>query len=296
MSENEVSNYKHLYRKSKEASLTVEAALVMPIFLFFMLAFLYFIQIFTMQEKIQSAITEMGLNLSRTAYFYKDFPDISEALDFDKTIFGTEFDLGLNDITDKIMSGCSLKLYAKKYLDKDWVNKSCIKDGYEGIDFFYSSILNEENCIDIVLKYRVSIPVKIFVLGDMTMLQRVRLRAWTGYMVGAVYKKEKDSGETIVYVTETGSVYHKSRDCTHLKLSIKAVNGIPDSLRNHSGAKYKRCEECCKGKPESYAMYYITSYGTRYHESKNCPGLKRSIREIPLSEVADRKPCSRCGK
>lgn len=287
--------YKHLYRKCGEASLTVEASLVLPIFLYFMIAFLYFIQIFTVQEKLQSTITKMGLNLSRAAYFFQDFPDINEALSIDKTIFSGELDLGISDIADSIISGSSLKLYAKKYLDNNWVNRS-VKGGFDGIDFSYSSISNEEGCIDIVVKYKVKIPIKIFTLKDMTMLQRVRVRTWTGYQIEPVYGAEKVDGKTYVYITETGYVYHKSMECSHLKLSIKEVNGIPVFLRNNNGAKYHRCEECCKGKLDPDTVYYITSFGNRYHRMKTCSGLKRSIKKIPVSEVGSRKPCSRCYK
>lgn len=285
---------KSIKTKCREASLTVEASLVMPIFLYFMIAFLYFIQMFTIQEKIQSAITQMGLRLSKTAYFYKDFPDIGEALNFDKTIFGNEIDLGLSDITDKIMSGGSLKLYAKKYLDKDWVKHSCIQGGFDGIDFYASSLNNEDDCIDIVLKYKINIPVKIFIFGDMNMIQRVRVRAWTGYEVPAVYSSESDNDGTIVYITPTGSVYHKTKDCSHIKLSISAVQGIPRNLRNVNGEKYKKCEECCKGKENEIAVYYITTDGTHYHSSRSCSALKRTVKEIPISEVGSRTPCKRC--
>lgn len=280
----------------QKASLTVEAALVMPIFLYFMIAFLYFLQIFMLQEQIQSAITRMGLDWSKAAYFYKDFPDVKEAVSFDESIFGEDFNSGIDKITDQIISGASLKLYARRYLDKDFVNQSCIKQGFDGIDFFYSSVTNEEDYIDIVLKYQVNIPVKIFVLGDMSMLQRVRLRSWTGYEVAAAYTTESDTEETIVYITETGTVYHKNRDCSHIKLSIKAVQGIPNGMRNESGSKYTRCEECCTGKEGVTITYYIAAYGTKYHTDRDCSGIKRSIKEIPLSKVGARKRCSRCFK
>lgn len=287
-----INIFKYRYHK---ASLTVEAALVLPIFFYFMIAFLYFIQIFMVQEQIQSEITKMGLSWSKTAYFYKDFPDIKEAISFDKTIFGNEIDLGIDDITDQIISGSSLKLYAKKYLDKGWLNRSCIKGGFEGIDFSYSSIVNSDNIIDIVLSYQVSIPVKIFNLGDMKMLQRVRLRAWTGFRLPAAYNTNNLTSETMVYITDTGTVYHKSKECSHIKLSIIAVQGIPNDLRNKSGSKYTKCEKCCKGNVGGYATFYITSYGDKFHSDRSCSGLKRSVREIPLSEVGSRKPCSRCG-
>lgn len=279
-----------------KASLTVEAALVMPIFLYFMLAFLYFIQIFTVQEQMQTAITKMGLEWSKTAYFYKDFPDLNEAISFDKTIFGNELGSAIDEMTDKVISGTSVKLYAARYLDRGWVKNSCIKGGFEGIDFSYSSITKDDNFIDIVLSYRVTIPIKIFIVGDMRMLQRVRLRTWTGYEVAAVYKTSEGSSDTIVYITSTGTVYHKSKDCSHIKLSIVAVQGIPDDLRNDSGSKYYRCEKCCTGEEGESATYYITSYGTRYHADRACSKIKRSVQEIPFSQIGSRKPCSRCGK
>jgi hypothetical protein len=284
--------------KLQKASLTVEAALIMPLFLFFLIAFLSFIQIFTIQEQIQASITKMGLNLSRTAYFCKDFPDIEDILNFDQTAFGEEFDISFSDLADSAVSPSMLKLYALKYLDKDQINNSCIINGFEGISFYYSSILNDLDEVDIVAEYKVKIPVKIFDIGEMTMVQRVKLRSWTGFEVAAAYgTSQEDAGEeeTIVYITTTGSVYHKDKNCSHIKLSVTPVIGIPTELRNESGSKYKMCDSCCTGNEGELATYYITSYGTKYHSRRDCPAIKRNVKEIPLSEAGGRSPCKRCG-
>lgn len=268
----------------------------MPIFLYFILAFLYIIQIVTVQEQIQSAITKMGLNLSKSAYFCKDFPSIDDILDFDQTIFGQEFDIGADELADSVTSGSMLKLYGMKYLNTDRINRSCIKNGFNGISFYSSSIFDEDHSIDIVVKYRVKIPIMIFNLGEISFVQRVKLRAWTGYEVAAVYGTEEEGSEgTIVYVTETGIVYHRTKDCSHIKLSVTSVQGIPSQLRNDNGSKYYQCEACCSGEEENSATYYITSDGTRYHTRRDCSKIKRSVKEIPLSEVGDRAPCKRCG-
>jgi len=169
------------------ASLTVEAALVMPVFLYMMIAFLYFIQIFTLQEQIQVAITKMGLSLARTSYVYDDFIDVDEVQAFDQSVFGVELDLGLQELTKSIMNENLLKLYVMKYLDVNQVNRSCIKKGFEGLSFKGSSALNEEGFIDIIVRYQIQIPVRIFALDDMRMIQRVKLRSWTGYEVPACY-------------------------------------------------------------------------------------------------------------
>lgn len=284
-------------KKLKEASLTVEAALVLPIFLYFMLAFLYFIQIFTVQEKIQSAITKMGLNLSRTAYVLKDFPSLEDALSFDFSIFGNEFEICPGELVDNLLSGGALKLYAKRYLDTDRINQSCIKGGFDGISFDQSSLSSSKDTIDIIVTYQIEMPIKLLIIDRMNMVQRIKLHKWTGYEVAAVYHTEdakEDTKDLTVYITETGSVYHKDRSCSHIKLTVSAVTGIPDDLRNDSGGKYYPCEACCTGRESAQATFYITSDGTRYHIGRDCSKIKRSVREIKLSEVGSREPCKRC--
>lgn len=282
------------------ASLTVEAALVLPIFLFFFLTFLYFIQIFTVQEHIQEVITKKGLSAAKTAYIYDDFLTAEDAINFDGTLLGEEFDIRIEDLTRAAFHSTFMKFITKKDLDTALINNSCILDGFDsGISFYDTEILDKDDCIDIIVSYRIRLPIPFFALDDMRMVQRVRLRGWTGHQVPAKYTtvEERDkTDDTIVYITETGSVFHRTRECSHLNLSIKVIVEIPTYQRNNSGGKYYPCEACCQGKSEAASSYYITSFGDRYHTSRSCSKLKRSVREIPLSEAGDRSPCKRCGQ
>lgn len=282
----------------EEASLTVEAAFVLPWFLFALLALLYFIQIFTLQEYIQSAVTKMGLAMARTAYVYEDFAGIEDALNFDKTIFGTEIEVSLGDFAKSLTDQTILKVYAQKYLNVEQINRSCIRNGFDGISYASSSILADEDIIDIVVRYQVALPIKLFSFGDFHMMQRVRVRAWTGREVTPAYstEEEEESKEQIVYITETGRVYHKSAGCSHIELSIMSIQGLPTTQRNESGGKYYPCEQCCRGQQNPYGTFYITKDGTRYHSIRKCSKIKRNVKEIPMSKVGDRPACKRCGK
>lgn len=110
-------------------------------------------------------------------------------------------------------------------------------------------------------------------------------RGWIGFT-------ELEDEEIYVYITPEGSVYHFYRDCTHLKLSIEMVSfGKACTLKNQYGEKYRECKIC----EEPYGlMVYITKEGNCYHSERNCSGLKRTVRQIPISEVQGRICCIRC--
>lgn len=283
-------------KQKVRASLTLETALVLPLFIYSFVALLYFIQIFILQEHIQETMTKTGLSMAKTAYVYADFMDMGEVESFDNSLFGEELDVTVGSLADSILSGTAVKLLMAEELDTDRINHSCIEGGFSGISFYYSKILAATDYIDLVARYRVKFAIPFFGLEDMRMIQRVRLRGWTGFQVPARYSmSEEDSDVTFVYITDTGTVYHMSETCSHIKLSVREVSGIPNALRNENGGKYYACEACCGGESGNTAIYYITSYGDRYHSNRNCPKIKRMVRKVPLSEVSDRTPCKRCG-
>ncbi len=284
-------------KRGEAASLTVEAALVLPLFLFGMMALLYFIQVFLLQEQIQSAVTRLGLTMAKTAYLYDEFKENINVPDFDDTVFGEETGIGLNDLAAALIDPTVLKLYAGDYLNTDSINRSCIKNGYDGISFNGSELFKDNQWIDILVQYHIRLPIKLFSVGDMPMIQRIRVRAWTGIKIAATYSLEEDAGsEETVYVTETGTVYHKSSSCSHISLSIRAVHGIPTELRNDNGAKYYPCESCAKGTLDELSTFYITSDGNRYHTRRDCSRIKRNVTSIPVSRIGSRTPCKRCWK
>ena len=121
----------------------------------------------------------------------------------------------------------------------------------------------------------------------------VKVRRWNGKVHES--RTLQSEQERMVYVTETGTVFHRSLGCSHLNLSVTHISGAElASRRNKSGGKYYPCEVCASsGVPA--ALVYVTAKGDRYHNSPSCSGLKRSVRMIKESEAAGLPPCSRCG-
>ncbi|MBS6397750.1 MAG: hypothetical protein KH452_11490 [Clostridiales bacterium] len=130
------------------------------------------------------------------------------------------------------------------------------------------------------------------VIGGRLCVQRVTVRAWTGY-TGETFRNGA-SGE-MVYLTPEGTVCHRSRDCTYLRLSVRTLPVVEvEEARNHSGGRYDPCEYCVTASGTGAAVY-ITDYGTSYHSRRECQGLKRTVMSVPWSEAGGLPLCSRCG-
>lgn len=133
-------------------------------------------------------------------------------------------------------------------------------------------------------------------LPEIWMHNTVKVHAWTG----AEYQDTGNNAvsekpEEMVYVTETGSVYHKSSGCHYLNLSINQIAGSRiSSARNNYGEKYHPCETCSRNQPPAGSVY-VTGNGNRYHNLESCSGLKRTVKLVKQSQVKDMHACSKCG-
>lgn len=179
-------------------------------------------------------------------------------------------------------------------LHEDKLINEMIVGGSGGITFLNSSFMDDGQAVDIVAEYSIRLPFSEFGIPTLHFVQRARMHGWTGYVEnsGNEAGREDDS----VYVTDSGSVYHDKRDCIYLNPSVSAVDGSAvGSMRSTDGSIYYPCELCGASASLTAAdTVYLTKSGNRFHTSKQCSGLKRTVFEIPLSEVGGRRPCSKC--
>lgn len=244
-------------------SLTIEAALAVPLFLFAAVCLIWLLEIQAIRVSVEAGMQEAG---KRMAWEMYTLP-----------VFTT------GRIEDEIV----------KSIGADRMDRSLIEGGSSGVDCKKSMIHAGSKIMELHAVYRVRIPVSLFAVPAVKMQEYMRIKCWTGYVKEGFVDR---TDNTIVYVTDTGLVYHKRRDCPYLDLSIKAVlAGEVDSIRNQSKGKYYPCEHCMK-KAQSNGMVYVTNYGDRYHSSLMCSGLKRTIYAVPITEVKGKGACSKCGR
>ena len=247
---------------TSKGSLTVEAALVVPIFFFAMLCLAYLLEMMAIQMCVRNALYSAGREVAQNAYV------------------GTVVSSG--ELEQKIVQN----------IGSERLEHSIIAGGAKGINCNKTTSNRMTNVINLCVQYKVEIPILMFRLSPITCEERLRMKGWTGYDFGANDVTKRDA----VYVTETGIVYHMDPECTYLDMSVSAVNEEQIAeLRNASGAIYYPCSSCEK-KEESSGIYYITLYGTRYHTSLTCKKIDRTIYSITRDEARGLGGCSKCVK
>ena len=257
-----------------KASMTVEAAFVLPFFIFCMVNILMIFQMVEYRSKILAAVHQAGNEIARSASAREILPDGAEGA-------GT------------VLSYAYVPLGVSRNLGDSISDNGCISNGKSAISYIGSSILLDDDIVDIRASYRVKPAFADLGWKGAWMFVRYYGRGWTGYDVTRTHESDTTK-EKMVYITATGTVYHMSRGCRSLNPSIRGIkyDDVAGS-RNKDGHRYGICPYCGSHSPGG--TVYVTDYGTCYHTSPTCNGLKRTIYCVPISEVGGRGACSICG-
>ncbi len=259
----------------KKASMTVEACLVLPLFMFAFLNIISIVEVYRLQGNMSAAMHDTAKEMAVYGYEYR------------KIGFGSAGKAESLGLTSIYAAG-----RVRTKLGTAYLNASPLAGGASAVSWLSSSVMQHEDCIDLVAQYQVKPPAAVVGWRQRAMYNRMRTRAWTGYdNAGSGTDRVKE--EEIVYITPDGTVYHCSRACSYLKLSITAVDfDFLKTQRNDDGEKYYPCGACGAS---SGSVVYITGYGNRYHTTLGCSGLRRTVIAVPISETGGRGACSKCG-
>lgn len=253
-----ISSWRASSSVCRKGSITVEAALAAPLFFLAVISLFYLLEILAIRTTVRT-----GLQAAGHKAVAEVFPVAS-------------------------VSPAELESDLIEAIGKERLDGSIIQDGSAGIDCGGSYLSFRTGIGVIKAKYNVKMPLLIFPVPPLSYEESMRIKAWTGYEKNTF----GEGREPVVYVTETGLVYHTDYHCSHLELKIQRIAfADTETQRNHDGGKYYPCEKCMHG---SYGRVYITENGNRYHGSLSCSGLKRTIYAIPVSEAVGKGACSRC--
>lgn len=245
--------------KKRKAILSVEAALVVPLFLILTLMLISLTSVYYINGKIEAAVNEEAKKVA--VKLYEDGYSVGAICADVESRLGSKF-----------------------------LSSGLILNGTNGLDFSKTDITNTEFAV-VSVSYVIKLPFDVFNIAELPFEKKAIMHSYIGYLNGL--NGYSLDGE-YVYMAKNGTVFHKSRECSHIRLDIHNVTGKEIKvLRNDSGAKYKKCEYCHPSL--SSENIYITSQGDRYHSALSCSGLRRTIIKVRISDIGSIKPCSRCG-
>lgn len=241
-------------------SLTVEAALVLPLFLFAILGIFSIGRMMHVEQEIAHGLTESGKALA----------------------------IERKGAAGLLLLDSKMKLYS----DADFLNQSCLVSGMSGIHYLGSEYKEEEECYYLRAGYQCRIVMPM--IGEITVpfARQLKQKAFTGYDWKQGRSLDEDSN--YVYITDTGGVYHTSRECSHLSLSIQVRTDMQSSAQWRKD--YEPCDRCTRYEKGTVSQVYITDNGNKYHTSISCSGLKRTVTRIRKEDAEGMRICQRCGK
>ena len=256
--EKRVSSF--ISKKIVKGSMTLEMALVFPIFLFSVFSLISLISVMKIKSCMDVAVCEVGNEIAIKKYN----EDISDIL---------------------------LPVYIKNQLEifiEENLSQQDMKKLHSKIYVTDISLFEEDEIIAFRVDYNVIPDFHMLGLDKVNLNTIYYGHSWQGYSSS----KEE---ETMVFLTENASVYHTDKNCTHMQLTIEEVSyDTLDICRNNKGSKYDECNFC--NKISNNGTVYITPEGESYHNIISCAGLTRSIFTVPYSTILGKQKCIRCGE
>lgn len=250
---------------SASASLTLEAALVLPLFLFAGVILMMPFRVMDVHRQVQAVGEHVSEDIGQAAYLsrYKE--------------------------EESFWNRAAAWVYAEAAV------RNGLKDlPVERVSLLRSSFLEDGETVDLVVDYEVKMPFSLLGLESVELTNRSFRRAWVGEDGKSQGDQEEEEEDVIVYVGKKSTRYHVSRTCHYLHNDLTAVAaGEVEFRRNDSGGRYTPCARC--GSDVGGTVYIMPS-GKHYHSSPSCSAINAYAKAVWKSEAEHLGPCSYCGK
>lgn len=252
------------------ASMSVEAAVCLPVFLLFSAALLEPVRWLDRQRQIQTALECCCEDMSQ--YFYESS--------------GSEAD----EEGAKVLSEAAAELWIRGKLR-----------GYtDNISVRNAELENAAGDILVEAEYRETVPFFSAGRQGTTMHVASRRRIWKGIdgklreRSGNVLGKEDD--DEIVFVGAGMGRYHLFRDCHYISNQYQSVSMEElSSVRSQDGSRYTPCSRC-KDQETEDGVFYITPSGEHFHTDQDCSSMLSYVRSMPKREAEYLGLCSYCAR
>lgn len=266
-------------------SITVEASIVLPIFLFAMISVIYLFNIMYIQSVLQ-------IQLENTAAIVNASTCVTSEADISLTDNESSF------LEKVIVDTAGAFLFETMFMDeelKDFLDNTLIVDGSNGLTFIGSKITNLDEPHDVVLRYSVALP---FISPDVltiNMEQHCYFKPFNGKELRQnIYLFDRS-----VYIAHNGTVFHSNASCSYLERLTFCVSLAIAKDKNPSITPCTRCyintDILLAPIPDQRNYIYVTEEYDVYHKLQYCSHVERNVQVISYTEAMEKyTPCSRC--
>lgn len=276
------------------AGMTVEAAVALPLFLFFIFNVLFLLDAVRLQSNMTAALQQAGDQIGEYAW-YRDY-----AVPGEGGRGGGGGNVEIPAAAGDIFSLAFVPAVVSRNLGSEYLNNTCLRGGAGGISYLGSHVLNGNDIVELHADYVTRPFIPVLKGPDIAVRSTYYGHAWTGYEIGSGTGDSADSHgdapseEGHVIVAQNGVVYHTDPDCVYLKPRVRGVDASElGHLRANDGSIYHACEYC---HPSPDGTVYVTPDGNRYHSSPDCSRISRTTHEETEEEAAGHlRPCPKCG-
>jgi hypothetical protein len=192
---------------TSKGSLTLEAAVVVPLFFFAMLSLICVLEMMEVKSTMRHALQSAGREISQQSYVIP------------------------------VTTGMGFKQRIVKIIGKERLEQSLIRGGIAGIDCSKTTCHQENAEYDLSIRYQMEVPILLFKLPVVTCEERLKVKGWTGLSTGT----KTEDADTVVYVTKEGNRYHSDRNCGGI---VRHITVMEDS---EAESHYRPCPKCGKG-------------------------------------------------
>ena len=253
--------------KNYRGSVTVEAAIALPLFVFFVTALLVPMQALDAERKIRTVMEQACEELSMYAYLKEEKTESEESALF-----------------SDVAAGLWLQGKLQKYGADAAVTRVQVPDANGNVVF--------------EVLYQKDVPYVSGVFHGFRTEIVAKRRGFIG-IPGKLKAREsadgnaEDRGE-MVYVGNEMSRYHRDRECHYLSNAYQAVSlEEAKAMRDLSGHRFQACATC-KHTIGKSGTVYVTPGGRHYHGITDCSAMLSYVRKVLISEVIHLGPCSYC--
>lgn len=272
---------------SRKGSLTLEAAIALPLYMFFLIAILYILNILHIQNVFQAAMEEASRKINSYAYVAEQFEELKEE---ERAAVGSQDPGFVLNLAKHQISKITIRNSFFTEQIKNIADSSYIKNGSKGIIISLGGNDLSEY-IDFNISYMVQLPFLPSGIFYIPITQRCYFKPF----VGTDITEKKGGYCEYVYITATGSVYHTTPYCTYLNRYYDVITDEQLNVTWDTAEGYHACPHCAYNQPIGPASFLCPGRNV-YHNRTDCIYIETFVYKIPKDKTGIMPMCSRCKK